>query len=65
MSNKVIQEPKKENTENSKPMTKAEIFQKIVADQQIIHKALQNGVPLKELEKTHGFKFARLQNIAD
>lgn len=64
MSSQAIQETKKENAATpSKPMTKAEMFQKILADQKIIREALQNGVSLKELEKTHGFKFARLRNI--
>lgn len=43
-----------------KPMTKVEMFQKMLDDQKIIQEALQNGIPLKELEKTHGFKFATL-----
>lgn len=43
-----------------KPMTKLEMVQKMLNDQKIIGEALQNGIPLKELEKTHGFKFARL-----
>lgn len=46
-------------------MNKVEIFQKILADQKIIREALQNGTPLKELEKKYGFRFARLRNIAD
>jgi len=41
-------------------MTKVEMFQKMLDDQKIIQEALQNGIPLKELEKTHGFKFATL-----
>ncbi len=45
-------------------MTKAEIFQKILADQKLIREALQNGISLKELEEQHGFKFARLRNLA-
>ncbi|CAN5295017.1 hypothetical protein BH20BAC1_BH20BAC1_09980 [soil metagenome] len=44
----------------AKPMTKVEMFQKMLDDQKIIREALQNGIPLKELEKTHGFKFATL-----
>lgn len=43
-----------------KPMTKVEMFQKMLDDQKIIREALQNGIPLKELEKTHGLKFATL-----
>lgn len=66
MSSKVIQEPKKGNANTPpKPMTKAEMLKKILADQKIIRDALQNGVSLKELEKKHGFEFARLRNIAD
>lgn len=42
------------------PMTKAEMFKKILADRQIIREALLKGIPLEELEKTHGFKFAVL-----
>ena len=44
----------------AKPMTKVEMFQKMLADQKIIREAVQNGIPLKELEKTHGLKFANL-----
>jgi hypothetical protein len=33
-----------------KPMTKVEMFQKMLDDQKIIRGALQNGIPLKELE---------------
>lgn len=44
----------------AKPMTKVKMFQKMLADQKIIREALQSGIPLKELEKTHGFKFAAL-----
>ena len=44
----------------AKPMTKVEMFQKMLDDQKVIREALQNGIPLKELEKTHGLKFATL-----
>ncbi len=44
----------------AKPMTRLEMVQKMLADQKIIREALQNGIPLKQLEKTHGFKFAIL-----
>lgn len=44
----------------AKPMTKVEMFQKMLDDQKIIREAFQNGIPLKELEKTHGLKFATL-----
>ena len=43
-----------------KPMTRLEMVQKMLADQKIIREALQNGIPLEQLEKTHGYKFARL-----
>ncbi len=42
------------------PMAKVEMFQKMLDDQKIIRDALQNGIPLKELEKSHGLKFATL-----
>ena len=44
----------------AKPMTKFEMVQKMLADQKIIGEALQKGIPLEQLEKTHGYKFARL-----
>ncbi len=47
----------------AKAMTRLEIVQKMLADQKIIGEALQNGIPLEQLEKTHGFKFARLPHI--
>lgn len=47
----------------AKPMTKAEMIQKILADQKIIREAIQNGISLKEFEKTHGFKFATLPPV--
>ena len=47
----------------AKPMTKLEMVQKMLADQKIIREAIQNGTSLKELEKTHGFKFARLRPL--
>ena len=48
-----------------KPMTRLEMVQKMLADQKIIREALQNGIPLEQLEKTHGFKFARLPHISN
>ena len=48
---------------NTKSMTKVEMFQKMLADQKIIREAIQNGTPLEQLEKTHGFTFARLPHI--
>ncbi len=47
------------------PMTKAEMVKKMLADQKIIREAVQNGTPLKELEKKHGFKFATLPPVKD
>jgi hypothetical protein len=44
----------------AKPMSKLEMVQKMLADQKIIGEALQQGVSLKQLEKTHGYRFARL-----
>jgi len=51
---------KRKSKAKAKPMTKLEMVQKMLADQKIIREAIQNGIPLKELEKTHGFKFATL-----
>jgi hypothetical protein len=59
---------KTKNTVRSKrrpkatPMTKLEMVQKMLADQKIIREAIQNGIPLKELKKTHGLTFATLPN---
>ena len=47
----------------AKPMTKAEMIQKMLADQKIIREAMQNGISLKDLQKKYGFKFASLPNI--
>ncbi|NTS43143.1 hypothetical protein HRG84_19830 [Flavisolibacter sp. BT320] len=58
MSNKVMQEPKKENTKNSKPQTKAEILQKIVADQKFLEEARQQGISYQELREKYGYSFA-------
>ena len=46
-----------------KAMTKTEMVQKMLTDQKTIKDAIQNDIPLKELEKKHGFKFAPLPNI--
>jgi hypothetical protein len=63
----VIVKPKKSvrRRPKTKPMTKLEMVQKMLADQKIIREALQNGIPLEQLEKTHGFKFARLPHISN
>ena len=45
------------------PMTKAEMLQKMIKDQETIRTALQNGLTLKELQEKHGFKFATLPDI--
>ncbi len=61
MSSATVPKKKTVRTNRSpktKPMTKLEMFQKMLADQKIIREAIQNNIPLKELEKTHGFKFA-------
>ena len=59
-----IVKPKKSVRANCKPkvkpMTRLEMVQKMLADQKIIREALQNDIPLEQLEKTHGFKFAIL-----
>jgi hypothetical protein len=61
MPNQEIQEPKSQEANMPpKKMTNPEIWLKIVADQKIIREALEKGVSLKELEETHGFRFARL-----
>ena len=42
----------------AKPMTNAEIFQKIIADQNFIRDAIQSGVSFQELKDKYGYKFA-------
>lgn len=39
-------------------MTKAEMVQKMLADQKFIREAIQNGVSFKELKEKYGYKFA-------
>ena len=39
------------------PMTKMAMLQKMLADQQFIRKARQNGMSFKELREKHGFHF--------
>jgi len=46
-----------------KPLTKVELFKKMLANQKIIREAIQNGTSLEQLEKEHGFTFARLSHI--
>ncbi len=42
----------------AKPMTKAEMIQKMLADQKFIREAIQSGVSFKELRDKYGYKFA-------
>lgn len=42
----------------AKPMTKAEMIQKMLADQKFIREAIQNGISFKELRDKYGYKFA-------
>jgi hypothetical protein len=49
----------------AKTMTKIEMVQKMLSDQKVIREAVQKGVSLKELEKTHDFKFATLPPVKD
>lgn len=41
----------------AKPMTKAEMIQKMLADQKFIREAIQNGISFKELRDKYGYKF--------
>jgi len=41
-----------------KPMTKVEMFQKMLDDQKFIREAIQNGVSFQELKDKYGYKFA-------
>ncbi len=42
----------------AKPLTKVEMFQKMLDDQKIIREAIQNGVTFQELKDKYGYKFA-------
>ena len=59
---KTIIKPKKSVRINrklkGKPMTNAEIFQKIIADQKFIRDAIQSGISFQELKDKYGYKFA-------
>ncbi len=44
--------------QKAKPMTKAEMVKKMLADQKFIREAIQNGVSFKELREKYGYKFA-------
>ena len=41
----------------AKPMTKVEMFQKMLDDQKFIREAIQNGVSFQELKDKYGYKF--------
>lgn len=56
---------RKNRNAKAMPLTKAEMVQKMLADQKIIREARQNGISFEELEKTYGFKFARLPHISN
>ncbi len=43
--------------------TRTEMVTKMLADQKIIRDAVEKGIPLKELQKKHGFKFAPLPTL--
>ena len=58
MSSKVINEPKEATNKHSKAMTKAEIFQKIIADQKFLEEARQKGISYQELREKYGYSFA-------
>lgn len=47
----------------NKPMSRNEMVKKMLEDQKIIKNALENGIPLKELQIKHGFKFASLPSV--
>lgn len=60
MSSKVVREPKKEKHSRPKPMSKADVFQKIVADQKFLEKARQKGISYQELREKYGYSFATI-----
>jgi hypothetical protein len=49
---------RKKRTPKPAPMTRAEMVQKMFADQQFIREAIQNGITFKELREKYGYKFA-------
>lgn len=64
MASTVAPSPKKAGRKKAvKPMTKADMVRKMLADQQVIKEAIQNGIDLKELKNTHGLSFASLPPI--
>ena len=56
---------RKKRNAKAVPLTKVEMMQKMLADQKLIREARQNGISFEELEKTYGFKFARLPHISN
>ncbi|MEO8824149.1 MAG: hypothetical protein ABI366_11320 [Ginsengibacter sp.] len=42
----------------AKPMTKVDMFKKMLDDQKFIREAIQNGVSFQELKDKYGYKFA-------
>ena len=56
---------RKKRSAKAVPLTKAEMVHKMLADQKLIREARQNGISFQELEKTYGFKFARLPHISN
>ena len=42
----------------TEPLTKVEMFQKMLADQKFIREAIQSGVTFEELRDKYGYKFA-------
>ena len=58
MSSKMIQKPRSNDANaQPKPMTKAEMIQKMLADQKLIREAIQNGISFQELRDKYGFIF--------
>ena len=64
MSKNLMQDQKKESSnKHSKPMTKAEIFQKIIADQKFLEEARRKGISYQELREKYGYSFATVKNL--
>jgi ribosomal protein L31E len=49
---------RKKRSKKAVPLTKAEMVQKMFADQKFIREAIHNCVSFKELREKHGYKFA-------
>ena len=62
VANKSKTDLRKKKTK-AKSMTRTEMVKKMLADQKIIRDAVRKGVPLKELLKKYGFKFASLPSV--